>query len=77
LVKEAANADLRVLLIAAADKALPGPLFNRAAAAALASDSLELVALNHFESVVTELGVLDPAAAGRLAAQRVVAPELL
>jgi translation initiation factor 2B subunit (eIF-2B alpha/beta/delta family) len=77
LVKEGANLDVRVLLIAAADKALPDPLFARAASAAVASDDYEVIALSHFESIVTELGVLDAAAAGRLAQQRDVAAELL
>jgi translation initiation factor 2B subunit (eIF-2B alpha/beta/delta family) len=77
LVKEATNLDLRVLLIAAADKALPAPLFDRAAAAASVTDGLEVLSLRHFESVVTELGVLDPGAAGRLASGREVAAELL
>lgn len=76
LVKEAASYDVRVLLIAAADKALPGPLFDRAASAAAASDVLEVVDLRHFEAVVTELGVLDPAAAGQLASRREVADDL-
>ncbi len=77
LVKEGSNLDVRVLLIAAADKALPDPLFARAASAAFASEDHEVVELAHFESVVTELGVLDALAAGRLAEARDVADELL
>ncbi|NIR34885.1 MAG: hypothetical protein GWN79_01470, partial [Actinobacteria bacterium] len=53
------------------------PLFARAASAAFASEDHEVVELAHFESVVTELGVLDALAAGRLAEARDVADELL
>lgn len=76
LVKEATGLDLRALLVAAADKALPGPLFDRVASAAAGMPDLEVVPLAGFESIVTELGVLDPEAASRLAAQREVAPDL-
>jgi translation initiation factor 2B subunit (eIF-2B alpha/beta/delta family) len=77
LVKEADNSDVRVLLVASADKALPAPLFDRAAAAAMGSYGLEVVRLSYFEAIVTELGVMDPATAGRLAEQRQVAPQLV
>ncbi len=76
LVRKAASLDLRVLLVAAADKALPALLFNRAAGLAVGSDGLEVVRLEYFEAIVTELGVLDPVAAGRLAGRREVAPQL-
>jgi len=75
LVREAAGVDLRALLVTSADKALPARLFDRAAAAAGLED-LEVVPLVYFEAIVTELGVLDPAAAGRLAERREVAPQL-
>ncbi len=77
LVKEAANLDVRALLVTSADKALPAPLFERSAAAATRSDGLEVVQLAHFEAIVTELGVLDPVAAARLAGRREVAPQLI
>jgi translation initiation factor 2B subunit (eIF-2B alpha/beta/delta family) len=76
LVKEADNSDVRVLLVASADKALPAPLFDRAAATAMRSYGQEVVGLSYFEAIVTELGVMDPATAGRLAEQRQVAPQL-
>ena len=76
LVREAASLDVRALLVTSADKALPGPLFDRAAAAAIDSPDLEVVNLTHFEAIVTELGVLDPVAAGRLAGRRETAPQL-
>ncbi len=41
------------------------------------TQGLEVVGLEHFEAIVTELGVLDPAAAGRLAERREVAPQLV
>ena len=77
LVKEATNLDVRALLVASADKALPAPLFDRAAAAAIGSERLEVVRLASFEAIVTELGVLEPMAAGRLAERREVAPQLV
>jgi len=77
LVREATGIDVRALLIAAADKALPTPLFERAAGAAAETPGLEVMGLSHFEAVVTELGVMDPPSAGKLASQREVAPELL
>jgi translation initiation factor 2B subunit (eIF-2B alpha/beta/delta family) len=76
LLKEAINLDVRALLVTSADKALPGPLFERAVRAAIEVDGLEVVRLAQFEAVVTELGVLDPAAASRLAERREVAPQL-
>ena len=76
LVREAADLDMRALLVTSADKALPAPLFERAAGAAIDSDGLEVVRLALFEAIVTELGVLDPVAAGRLAERREVASQL-
>lgn len=76
LVREAAVLDLRALLVTSADKALPARLFDRAAAAAVKTPGLEVVGLEHFEAIVTELGVLDSVAAGRLAERREVAPQL-
>ncbi len=77
LVREAAGLDLRALLVTSADKALPARLFDRAAATAVETPGLEVVGLEHFEAIVTELGVLDPAAAGRLAERCEVAPQLV
>lgn len=76
IVEEAAGLDLRVLMVSSADKALPAVLYARAVAAS-ADLGLEVVDLSLFEAVVTELGVLDPAAAGRLADRREIARELV
>lgn len=76
LAKEAANVGARMLVLASADKALPAALFERAAAAATASPALEVVRLAAFDSVVTELGVLDPEGARRLAEAHRVAHQL-
>lgn len=76
LAKEASNVGVRVLVLASADKALPAPLFDRAATAASASPALEVVRLTAFDSVVTELGVLDPEGARRLAESHPVSPRL-
>lgn len=67
LAKEASNVGARVLVLASADKVLPAALFDRAAAAAAASAALEVVRLPAFDSVVTELGVLDLEGVRRLA----------
>ena len=77
LAKEASNLGVRVVVLASADKALPELLFDRAAAAATASHTLEVLRLAAVDSVVTELGVLDAAGARRLAEGRVVARQLL
>jgi len=76
LAKEASNLGARVFALAAADKALPAALFERAAAAATASPALEVVRLAAFDSVVTELGVLDADGARRLAEGHRVAGRL-
>lgn len=67
LAKEAANVGLRTLVLASADKSLPSPLFDRAAMTATESPNLEVVRLAVFDSVVTELGVVDAEGARRLA----------
>ena len=65
-----------MLVVASADKALPAALFHRAAAEATSSAALEVVRLAAFDSVVTELGVLDSAGARRLAQGHPVAEVL-
>ncbi len=76
IVDEAAELGLPVYLVASVEKALPGPLFERAVAAAAGSGEFEPIPLSRVTSVVTEIGVLDPIAAGTLAAERRVASEL-
>jgi len=76
ITKEARNLDVKSLLLVSVDKALPGPLFERAAGVATASATLELVSLSSLSSIVTEEGVLDASAVRRLADRKPVAPEL-
>jgi translation initiation factor 2B subunit (eIF-2B alpha/beta/delta family) len=66
-----------VYLVASVDKTLPAPLFERAVAAGAAAGQFEPVPLELVSAVVTELGILEPLGAGKLAAERTVAPALL
>lgn len=76
LAKEASNLGVKVIVLASADKALPAVLFDRASAAATMSPALEVVRLAAFDSVVTELGVLDAGGVRRLTEGKVVAARL-
>ncbi len=60
-------------LVVSIEKALPAPLFERA----LAVSGHEEIPLAFAGSVITELGLLDPRALGKLAADRAVAERLL
>jgi translation initiation factor 2B subunit (eIF-2B alpha/beta/delta family) len=77
IVEDARGFGLPVFLVASVEKALPGPLFDRAVARATATGLYEAIPLGTVTSVVTETGLLEPAAAGKLAAERQVAPELV
>jgi translation initiation factor 2B subunit (eIF-2B alpha/beta/delta family) len=66
-----------VYLVASIDKALPAPLFERAVAAGSAAGQFEPVPLASVSAVVTELGILEPLGAGKLASERSVARALL
>jgi translation initiation factor 2B subunit (eIF-2B alpha/beta/delta family) len=66
-----------VYLVASIDKVLPAPLFERAVAAGTAAGQFEPVPLALVTAVVTELGILEPLGAGKLATERIVAPALL
>jgi translation initiation factor 2B subunit (eIF-2B alpha/beta/delta family) len=74
---EARNEGVPLYVLASADKALPAPLFERAVKAGVAAGRFEPVALERATGIVTESGVLDPEAAGDLAADRRVSPALL
>lgn len=76
IVAEAEAAGLPVYLVASVEKALPGVLFDRAVAAGSAEGYYEPIPLEAISLVVTEFGVLDPRAAGALAAERSVAVPL-
>lgn len=77
IVDEARASGVPVYLIASVEKALPGILFDRAVAAGEAEGYYEPIPLDAISLVVTEFGVLDPRAAGALAADRVVADPLI
>jgi translation initiation factor 2B subunit (eIF-2B alpha/beta/delta family) len=77
LVREARSAGVPVYTVASVEKALPGPLFSRAVAAGSADGRFGPIPLDHLEAVVTEFGILDPVAAGTMAAERTVAERLI
>ncbi len=77
LAREARRQGVPFYMVAATDKALPAALFERASARWGREELSEVVALELVTAVVTEVGVLEPAEAGKLAAGRRVAPELL
>ena len=74
---EARSMRVPVYLVASVEKALPGPLFDRAVEAGAREGRYEPIPLGSLRSVVTEFGVLMPEAAGSLAAEIEVAPELM
>jgi len=76
VTKEARNAEVPIYLVASVEKVLPGPLFDRAVGTEAIEGRYEPIPLNEFTAVVTEFGVLHPEAAGLLAAELEVAPEL-
>jgi translation initiation factor 2B subunit (eIF-2B alpha/beta/delta family) len=76
LAKEARNVGISFYLVASVEKALPAPLFSRAARAGAREGRYEPIPMRDVTAVVTEFGILDPRAAGSLAAERTVAPEL-
>ncbi|MBU1227077.1 MAG: hypothetical protein KJ698_07700, partial [Actinobacteria bacterium] len=63
-------------LVASVEKVLPGPLFDRAVLAGSMEGRYEPIPLRDLTAVVTEFGVLNPEAAGSLAAELEVAPQL-
>jgi translation initiation factor 2B subunit (eIF-2B alpha/beta/delta family) len=77
VTKEAGSAAVPVYLVASVEKVLPGPLFDRAVGADAIEGRYEPITLSEFTAVVTEFGVLHPEAAGLLAAELEVAPELI
>lgn len=77
VVMEARAAGVPRFLVASVEKVLPGPLFDRAVRAGRREGRYEPISLGHLTSVVTEFGVLNPQAAGVLAAELEVAAELV
>ncbi|MCB2224083.1 MAG: hypothetical protein KQH83_07910 [Actinobacteria bacterium] len=76
LTKEAVDLRVPLYLVASVEKVLPGPLFDRAVGAGTMAGRFEPIPLDDLTAVVTEFGVLAPEAAGNLAAELEVAPEL-
>ena len=76
VAKEARSAGVPLYLVASVEKVLPGPLFDRAVGAGAVEGRYEPVPLGDVTAVVTEFGVLHPEAAGLLAAELQVAPQL-
>ena len=77
LAEEARDVGVPLYVVVSVEKALPEPLFGRAVGAGAAAARFEAVALDRVTSVVTEMGIFDPRAAGRLAADREVSSALL
>jgi translation initiation factor eIF-2B subunit delta len=64
-------------LVAAAEKVLPAPLFERAVLRQGRESLAEVISLDWFTAVVSDVGILAPAEAVELAAGRPVADQLL
>lgn len=77
IAERAAVIGVPVYTVASVEKALPAVLFERAVAAGAALGQFEPIPLALSTLVVTEMGNLEPRAAGKLAAERRVAPALL
>ena len=77
LTKEARVMGVPLYLIASVEKVLPGPLFDRAVGAGSLEGRYEPIPLGDLTAVITEFGVLNPEAAGSLAAELEVAPQLI
>ena len=75
LADEAHDAGIPLYVVASVEKALPDPLFARAVGAGIGR--FEAVGLDRVTAVVTEMGIFDPWAAGKLASEREVSPLLL
>jgi methylthioribose-1-phosphate isomerase len=77
LAAEAGELEIPFYVLAAMDKALPRPLFDRAEKAGRLDGRYEAWPLSQVTAVITETGVIDSVSAGRLAAERLVSPDLL
>jgi translation initiation factor 2B subunit (eIF-2B alpha/beta/delta family) len=77
LAAEARELEVPFYVLAALDKALPSPLFDRAERAGRLDGRYEAFPLSQVTAVITEIGVIDSAAAGRMASERQVSPDLL
>ncbi len=64
-------------LVAAAEKVLPAKLFERAVGRLRPASLAEVISLDWFTAVVSDVGILEPDAAVELAAGRPVADQLL
>ncbi len=76
VTREALAMRVPLYLVASVEKVLPGPLFDRAVRAGAQEGRYEPIALHDLTAVVTEFGVLNPEAAGMLASETEVAPQL-
>jgi len=76
VTSQARGMGVPLYLVASVEKVLPGPLFDRAVNAGSLDGRYEPTPLADLTAVVTEFGVLNPEAAGSLAAELEVAPQL-
>lgn len=77
LARRARAMEVPFYLVAAAEKVLPAPLFERAVKRQGRESLAEVISLDWFTAVVSDVGILGPAEAVELAAGRPVADQLL
>jgi translation initiation factor eIF-2B subunit delta len=77
LAQRARPLEVPFYLVAAAEKVLPAPLFEEAVLRQGAGSLTEVISLDSFTAVVTDVGLLAPREVGALAAERPVADQLL
>ena len=77
LAERARTLGVPFYLVAAAEKVLAAPLFDRAVLHRSSESLAEVISLDAFTAVVTDVGILAPPEVGDLAAVRPVADQLL
>lgn len=77
VTRQAKQLGVPLYLVSSVEKALPGPLFDRAVSAGASEGRYEPIRLSDLTAVITEFGILNPEAAGMLAAELEVAPQLI
>jgi len=76
VTRQAKEMAVPLYLVSSVEKALPGPLFDKAIDAGVREGRYEQIRLSDLTAVITEFGILNPEAAGLLAAELEVAPQL-
>ena len=76
VTRQAKEMAVPLYLVSSVEKALPGPLFDKAIDVGVREGRYEQIQLSDLTAVITEFGILNPEAAGLLAAELEVAPQL-